>query len=87
MSLYTKPIADITLQDVEAFCREGIQENATLDYKEAFPNHLENTIAAMANTIGGVSGANSWSSCKWQLVQTAAMSLPFDRLSHSAPSS
>ncbi len=52
--LYTKPITDITWDDVEAFCAEGIAENAYLDYKEDFPSNLQKTIAAMANTFGGL---------------------------------
>ena len=54
MSLYTGNLTEIGWNNVEAFCDEGIQENRTLDYKEEFPSHLENTIAAMANTFGGV---------------------------------
>ena len=54
MSLYTGNLTEIGWNNVEAYCDEGIQENRTLDYKEEFPSHLENTIAAMANTFGGV---------------------------------
>ncbi len=54
MSLYTSDITRIDWNDVVAFCQERIQENATLDYKENFPARLENSIAAMANSFGGL---------------------------------
>lgn len=54
MSLFTKPIHQIKWDDVEAFCEQRIAENAVLDYKEDFPRELEKTLAAMANTLGGV---------------------------------
>jgi hypothetical protein len=52
--LYQKAIDQITWDDVESFCQQGIAENSTLDYKQDFPTALENTIAAMANTLGGL---------------------------------
>lgn len=52
--LYTKPINEISWDDIEEFCQQKIRENAYLDYKEDFPKYLENTISAMANTFGGV---------------------------------
>ena len=52
--LYIKPINDITWDDVKTFCQQNIPENAYLDYKQDFPSHLEKTIAAMANTLGGI---------------------------------
>jgi hypothetical protein len=52
--LYTKPIDEISWQDIEVFCQQGIPEGAYLDYKAQFPSHLERTIAAMANTLGGI---------------------------------
>ena len=52
--LYTKPIDEINWDDVAAFCEQRIPEGSYLDYKEDFPRSLEKTIAAMANTIGGV---------------------------------
>jgi hypothetical protein len=54
MSLLTKPINDITWDDVEGFCQQKTPEGAVLDYKEDFPNNLEKTLAAMANTLGGI---------------------------------
>lgn len=52
--LYTKPIEQITWDDIESFCQQKIAEGPYLDYKELFPKKLEKTIAAMANTLGGV---------------------------------
>lgn len=54
MSLLSKPINNITWEDVEAFCQERTPEGAVLDYKEDFPNNLEKSLAAMANTLGGL---------------------------------
>ncbi len=50
--LYTKAIDEITWDDVELFCKEGIEENAYLDYKREFPNNLYKTISAMGNVLG-----------------------------------
>ena len=52
--IYTKPISEITWQDVTDFCAQRPPEGTFLDYKEAFPAQPEKTIAAMANTFGGV---------------------------------
>lgn len=52
--LYTKAIDEITWDDVELFCKEGIEENAYLDYKREFPNNLYKTISAMGNVLGGI---------------------------------
>src|SRR6266849_6417511 len=52
--LYVKPADQITWNDIESFCQQGLPEGAYLDYKEDFPKNLEKTIAAMANTLGGI---------------------------------
>lgn len=52
--LYTQSLESITWQTIEEFCEQKISENSYLDYKEEFPNNLEKTIAAMANTLGGI---------------------------------
>jgi hypothetical protein len=52
--LYTKRISDIEWNDVVDFCNQRIPEGATLDYKKDFPNNLQKTIAAFANTMGGL---------------------------------
>jgi predicted HTH transcriptional regulator len=53
-SIFTGQIADIAWQDVADFCDSQPAESAMLDYKEAMPRELEKTVAAMANTLGGV---------------------------------
>lgn len=52
--LFTKEITKITFEDVSNFCNEQIRESINLDYKKDFPNDLEKTIAAFANTMGGL---------------------------------
>lgn len=52
--IYTAPINQITWDDISAFCEQQKPEDSYLDYKKDFPDRLEATIAAMANTIGGV---------------------------------
>ena len=52
--LFTKEITKITYQDVVDFCNQQISESINLDYKKAFPANLEKTIAAFANTMGGL---------------------------------
>lgn len=52
--IYTKPILEISWNDVEDFCRNRVPEGTYLDYKEDFPSQLEKTISALANTLGGI---------------------------------
>jgi hypothetical protein len=54
MHLYSAAISSITWADIDLFCRQSTAENSFLDYKREFPNDLAKTIAAMANTLGGV---------------------------------
>jgi hypothetical protein len=55
MSIFTKPINEISFQDITSFCEQGIGEGINLDYKRDFPSSgLEKTISAFANTFGGV---------------------------------
>jgi predicted HTH transcriptional regulator len=51
--LLSKPLETVTWDDVQAFCALQLAESAVLDYKQDFPAHLESTIAAIANTMGG----------------------------------
>ena len=52
--LSTKPISEVTWDDIEEFCQEQHSECANVEYKENFPKNLEKTLSAMANTIGGI---------------------------------
>lgn len=54
MHLYNKAITSIIWDDIERFCGQSIAENTYLEYKGDFPNDLAKTIAAMANTLGGL---------------------------------
>lgn len=54
MHLYSKKIEEVSWQDVEEFCSQKLTENSYLDYKADFPEKLDRTIAAMANTYGGI---------------------------------
>ncbi|WP_254512305.1 AlbA family DNA-binding domain-containing protein [Anatilimnocola floriformis] len=55
MSLWSKPIDEIAFADVDAFCRTMQPEGARLDYKGfTIPKDLPKTIAAFANTLGGL---------------------------------
>jgi hypothetical protein len=54
MRLITATITSLTWQDVLDFCSVGLPEGTTIDYKRDIPSELERTIAAMANTSGGV---------------------------------
>lgn len=52
--IFSKQIDEITWTDIEDFCAQKIPEGQTLDYKKDFPKNLEKSIAAFANTIGGI---------------------------------
>jgi hypothetical protein len=54
MRLLTAPITSLTWQDVSDFCALQLSESTTLDYKREIPGELERTVAAMANTSGGL---------------------------------
>ena len=55
MSLWNKPISQITFEDIDAFFQTMQPEGARLDYKGiSFPNDLAKSIAAFANTLGGL---------------------------------
>jgi hypothetical protein len=56
MSIWTKPIAEITYDDIDAFCQAQIPEGVKLDYKRELPNNdkIADLIAAYANTFGGL---------------------------------
>lgn len=55
--IYSKPIREISYQDVVDFCNSGHEEGFILEYKKDFPPNNEiiaKTIAAFANTYGGL---------------------------------
>ena len=55
MSLWTKPASEIMFGDIDQFCQTMQPEGARLDYKGvSFPKDLGKTIAAFANSLGGL---------------------------------
>lgn len=54
MRLLSAPITSLSWQDVTDFCSLDLPESTTLDYKRDIPSDLDRTVAAMANTSGGV---------------------------------
>jgi len=54
MSLHTLPISAIKYEDVLSFCEAQHPESEILDYKQDWPEHLDRSIAALANTQGGL---------------------------------
>jgi len=59
MSLFTKPINEITIDDVETFCKQGIGEGVRMEYKKDFSGKNANKqiakeVASFANTYGGL---------------------------------
>jgi hypothetical protein len=52
--MFTGDLSRKTLADLGAFLAEDLPEDVRLDYKRDFPANLEKTIAAMANTEGGL---------------------------------
>lgn len=52
--MFNIPVDAITIDDVNLFCQSGVRENVILDFKKEFPAKLEKTIAALANTYGGM---------------------------------
>lgn len=52
--LYQVPPRELKWQDVDQFLQLGLPEGDTLDYKKDFSEGVPATIAAMANTRGGI---------------------------------
>lgn len=53
-TIFSKPLHDVTMQDVRDFCHRQIREGINLDYKRDLSSKsLLKTIAAFANTRGG----------------------------------
>jgi hypothetical protein len=54
MSLWRKPLDSINFQDIDEFCAAQHPEGLQLDYKRDIPADLAKTVAAFANTRGGL---------------------------------
>ncbi len=54
MSLFRQSFESLQWTDVVEFCNQREAEGATLDYKQEIPRDIEKTVAAMANTLGGI---------------------------------
>lgn len=57
MALFTKPKNEISFEDINAFCREEIDEGIRIEYKKEFPSDNQKTakeISSFANTYGGL---------------------------------
>lgn len=52
--MFREAIGDITFETIENFCKQEIEESVRIEYKEDFPRDLEKTMAAFANTYGGI---------------------------------
>ena len=54
-NIFGKKLAEVTIDDVKAFCQKQNKEGINLDYKKDFSSSkkIAKTIAAMANTLGG----------------------------------
>ncbi len=48
------PIDEISFSDIDAFCHSGVREGVVLDFKRDIPSRLDKTMAAFANTYGGI---------------------------------
>ena len=59
MSIFSKPIDQITFEEIEAFCQQKIKENVRVEYKKDFSNNdwhkqIAKEVCAFANTQGGL---------------------------------
>lgn len=54
--LFTKPIQEITYEDIINFCSEGHLEGSILEYKSQLPDNdkIAKSLSAFANTYGGI---------------------------------
>jgi hypothetical protein len=53
-SLFNSPAADITLDHVRELVSQNLPESLTLEYKETYSPGLVTSVAAMANSYGGL---------------------------------
>lgn len=54
LSIHSKPIDEITYQDISDFCDSKTPECYFVDYKLQTPSDIAKDVAAMANAVGGV---------------------------------
>jgi hypothetical protein len=54
VNILTKPLADITFDDVEQFCKTQVIEGVNLEYKQEFPRDLAKQFVTFSNTEGGL---------------------------------
>jgi hypothetical protein len=52
--MFGSPLDRLEFSDILSFLQTGVREGFTLDFKVDFPSSLEKTLAAFANTYGGV---------------------------------
>ena len=53
--MFTKPIDEITFEDVESFCKEW-SESVRVEYKRELnvKKHIPKVVSSFANTYGGI---------------------------------
>jgi len=52
--MFGTPLGSLKFSDILSFLETGVREGFTLDFKVDFPANLEKTLAAFANTYGGM---------------------------------
>jgi len=54
VSIHRTALDVLTWEEIVEFCDQPVAENTVLDYKRDMPADIEKTVAAMANTLGGL---------------------------------
>jgi hypothetical protein len=54
VSIHRTALDVLTWEEIVEFCDQQVAENTVLDYKRDMPADIEKTVAAMANTVGGL---------------------------------
>ena len=52
--IFTADLSKITIDTIRTFCDQKIPEGLRVEYKEDFPQDIEKTICALANSEGGI---------------------------------
>lgn len=52
--MFAKPLEQIKFAEIVEFLKTGVREGGALEFKRDFPKDLEKTLAALANTYGGI---------------------------------